>query len=404
MKIFMVTFAYPEYITYLYDKNPDLAGKPFAEQKEFFRLDSYGKEEFWGGALAKYGYEFREANMNAEPMQKAWASERGFTADPIHIVIRQIKEFAPDILWYNYHDEPSLRKILAEIPPVRLIISSVGSALQKTGLWKHIDLVLSCAPETIEKLSAQGVYARQLHHAFDGRINERLKDMGKPYDISFSGKIIRNVEFHLIREQILEYLANEMELVIFSPSAHIGLTEFFKYTAKMFLYGTSRVLMKTKPTRKLMDKIKVYNKVTKWDGKPLPPINKKLKPFLKPPVFGLDMYQTVKNSKIALNIHADSSPRYASNVRMFEIPGPGACLLTDWKQNIGELFEPDKEVVTYKSPEECLEKAKWLISHPAEMEAIARAGQARTLKNHSYTARAERLDEIIRTALKAKSS
>jgi spore maturation protein CgeB len=86
-------------------------------------------------------------------------------------------------------------------------------------------------------------------------------------------------------------------------------------------------------------------------------------------------------------------------MRLFETTGVGTCLVTDWKSNLGELFEPDREVVTYRSAEECVDKVKWLLEHPAEREDIARSGQSRTLKDHSFAQRAVQLDQIIRREL-----
>jgi spore maturation protein CgeB len=84
---------------------------------------------------------------------------------------------------------------------------------------------------------------------------------------------------------------------------------------------------------------------------------------------------------------------------MFEATGVGTCLLTDWKEHIADLFEPDEEVVTYKSAEECIEKAKWLLENPAERERIAKAGQKRTLRDHTFENRVELFDAIIKKQL-----
>ena len=46
-------------------------------------------------------------------------------------------------------------------------------------------------------------------------------------------------------------------------------------------------------------------------------------------------------------------------------------------KNMGALFAVDTEAVTYRSEEECIEKLRWLIAHPAERKAIAAAGQQR---------------------------
>jgi spore maturation protein CgeB len=86
-------------------------------------------------------------------------------------------------------------------------------------------------------------------------------------------------------------------------------------------------------------------------------------------------------------------------MRLFEATGVRTCLLTDWKENLSELFEIDREVVTDKSVNECIEKVEWLLENPQERELIAKAGQARILKDHTFAQRAVQLDEIIRKAL-----
>jgi spore maturation protein CgeB len=130
-------------------------------------------------------------------------------------------------------------------------------------------------------------------------------------------------------------------------------------------------------------------------------VSHKLRPYLKPAVYGVDMLQALADSKLTLNAHADTSIRYASNMRLFEATGAGACLLTDWKENIPQLFEPDREIVAYRSRAECIEKIRWLLDHPAEYEAIGKAAQARTLRDHTYAKRAEMVDAIIKDKLRS---
>jgi spore maturation protein CgeB len=82
-------------------------------------------------------------------------------------------------------------------------------------------------------------------------------------------------------------------------------------------------------------------------------------------------------------------------MRLFEATGVGTCLITDWKKNLQQLFEPDKEIVVYESAEEMVEKTKWLLNHPREREEIASAGKERTMKDHTYARRAEQLNLYI---------
>ena len=80
----------------------------------------------------------------------------------------------------------------------------------------------------------------------------------------------------------------------------------------------------------------------------------------------------------------------------------GACLLTDWKVNLPEMFEPDVEIMTYRSADECAEKTNYLLAHQDELAAIAAAGQCRTLRDHTYLNRSEQLAEILRELISGK--
>jgi spore maturation protein CgeB len=115
------------------------------------------------------------------------------------------------------------------------------------------------------------------------------------------------------------------------------------------------------------------------------------------------MYSQLQRSKIALNIHIDMAEQYAANMRLYEATGVGTMLLTDWKTNLHELFELGKEVVAYRSTGECVEMVKYYLAHDAEREAIARAGQQRTLSEHSYYHRMQELTEILSRYLNHKA-
>jgi len=67
-------------------------------------------------------------------------------------------------------------------------------------------------------------------------------------------------------------------------------------------------------------------------------------------------------------------------------------LLTDAKVNLPCLFEPDQEVVTYETPAEAVGKLKQLLADPQAAVAIAARGQARTLREHSYS---QRMAELV---------
>ena len=82
-------------------------------------------------------------------------------------------------------------------------------------------------------------------------------------------------------------------------------------------------------------------------------------------------------------------------MRMFEATGMGTCLLTNSGDNIRDLFEPDLEVVTYSSDEDCIEKLDYLINNPKIAKEIGERGQKRTMKSHLLKLRCECISEEI---------
>jgi spore maturation protein CgeB len=109
---------------------------------------------------------------------------------------------------------------------------------------------------------------------------------------------------------------------------------------------------------------------------------------LRGEVWGDDMYQALRRSRITLNSHIDLVGRDAANMRLFEATGVGAFLLTDFKENLHTLFAPGREVAAWHSVDACLSAIDRYLADHATRTAIAQAGQARTLAQHTYRHRA----------------
>lgn len=399
MKLLRITTHYPSYIKDFYLRNPGLSDKSYNEQKTILDTDAFGWSDSWFHSLSPLGYEVMEVSKNVEPMQRTWAGENDLhnptSLNLEEIAFAQVKKFKPEVLWIDDLSGKLLKRIRSDVPSVRLVLGWVGSAMLQTEIWRQTDLVLSCAQESVDRLRSAGIAAAQLHHGFDPRINARLKNGPKTIDFSFIGQLIRSNQFHLHRDRLLEKLSSEMEILIFSPSANINWRETGTAILMMACYDVANILKNCGLSNSSIKIIPAIGKAAHWPFRPVLPVNRKIKPFMKDPLFGLKMFQILRDSKVNLNIHADSSPVFASNMRLFESTGVGTCLLTDWKGNIGQLFEPDKEIVVYKSFDECLEKAKWLLGHPKERDEIGLAGQKRTLKDHTYANRAVELHHLI---------
>ncbi|MNW17774.1 hypothetical protein D3C71_2170770 [compost metagenome] len=73
--------------------------------------------------------------------------------------------------------------------------------------------------------------------------------------------------------------------------------------------------------------------------------------------------------------------------------------MTDRKDNLHELFEVGREIVAYSSKEEAGELVCHYLEHPDEAAQIAQAGQARTLREHTYAQRMQELLPILKRHL-----
>ena len=114
------------------------------------------------------------------------------------------------------------------------------------------------------------------------------------------------------------------------------------------------------------------------------------------------MYKILAESKIVINRHGAVADGFSVNFRMFEATGMGALLLTEQGKNTSDLFEPGKEILTYKNTDDAVQVIKNALADPESYQSIALAGQHRTLTEHTYEKRSRVIDGVLRQLL-AKS-
>ena len=66
-------------------------------------------------------------------------------------------------------------------------------------------------------------------------------------------------------------------------------------------------------------------------------------------------------------------------------------MLTNYCAETAELFEEDREIVMFKTPEELVEKAAYYLTHEKEREEIARAGRRKVLNCYTYEKKLKQL-------------
>jgi spore maturation protein CgeB len=143
---------------------------------------------------------------------------------------------------------------------------------------------------------------------------------------------------------------------------------------------------------------------TEWpEGKPFDKLVQEKGRRLTPEEY-MKIFQA---SDINLNLHSstekdgvDPSGDFV-NPRTFELAAAGAFQLCDHRSLLPDLFEPDREIIIYRSIAELKEKIEFYSSNKAEREMVVRRGQQRALKEHTY---AHRLRDMLALVYSSKYS
>ena len=261
--------------------------------------------------------------------------------------------------------------------------------------FKAFDFMIVCSPRFSIEFQKSGLRVHTLLNAFEDSLLDKIKiDNNYPeVDFSFIGSFIPGSEVHTLRQQVVDQLKkSKINLDIYAHILKISPMDLF-FRRSAFI---SAQVMKGLKLDSLAKSLPGIKKAYFLSELPRNPKNiSAISSIAKPPVYGLEMFKAISRSKIGFNMHGEAAGDYAANVRLFEITGVGSCMITDWKKNLNEIFEIDKEVVSFTSSEECIEKIKWLLDHPQKREEIAIAGQKRVLKDHTFKIRASQLNEII---------
>ncbi|NDV46028.1 hypothetical protein D0T49_03105 [Paludibacter sp. 221] len=356
IKIYKAFPAYLEYLNLFYSKNIDLNKQSYIYQKSKLIDDNFPWLFSWEVNNIDENVEIFETIHNCESLQKAWLTENTDIKDwQFEIVCEQIKKIQPDICVIYPPELFDLKKTEVIRGLVRhdiLIGGYDGMNRKNIELYGGYDFVITCSDYISEYYRKKGMLSYVLNFAFDERVLNKIRTDTPPYfDVGFSGSIYKSI--HDTRYTLLKEITKSAKVEIRSDF-HVNL-----YTKRQL--------------RQLVKKRNFDDFLGQWR------INK----YNKGPVFGQDMYQFLRDSKISLNMHGDKIT-FAANVRLYEITGVGSCMLTDWKENITNIFIPDKEIITYSSVEEAVDKIVFFKKNDRLRKKIATAGQHRTLNEYTY--------------------
>jgi hypothetical protein len=390
VRVLILNADYPRFLSWLYRREPGLEHATYTAQMAARNASLFGVADFYSRNFAKLGHVAADIHINNAWMQAAWAHEHGIAVEPppppgtaarsvvpprLHravapfkpvlrplarriglsprldaqsegVLLAQIEEFKPDLVLNQdvFHIDTRLAGRIKQIGKP-ILVGQVGIEPSRGEDWSVYDLMISQLLRIVESFRKVGVRSEVVHLAFEPEILDVLPaPPSRSIDVSFVGAVSAD---HLQRVAQLEVVARRYDLKLFGSGLHS-----------------------------------------------LPP-SSPLHRCYQGEVWGVDMYQALRASRVTLNSHIDMAGREAGNARLFEATGVGVFLLTDLKDNLHSLFEPDREVAAWRSADECVAMIDRYLAGEGEREAIAKAGQARTLSSHTFHRRVADIVQFV---------
>jgi hypothetical protein len=364
VKVIIVDAYYPRFLAHALE-GMSCTSLGYDEMLALLLAKRFGTADFYSRHLRELGVDARDIIFNCAPLQQRWAEENGLArnrsaallsrmpvlrrwvrddAGLMAIAVQQIVKQRPDVLYLQDLNlfPPAVLRSLKKA--VGLVVGQIASPLPAPDFLQPLDLILTSFPHYVDRFRAMGLASEYFRIGFDPIVLEDLGPVKRSRPCTFVGGLS---PAHAGRTRFLEALAREVEI------------EFFGYGAETL--------------------------------DPSSPIV----PHHRGGAWALDMYRVLAESVLTVNVHIDVAEQYANNMRLYEATGCGAMLVTDAKENLAELFAPGAEVVAYRNTGEAVEQIRYYLDHPDEAAVIARAGQTRTLREHTYQQRMEELLHIL---------
>ena len=331
--------------------------------------------DFWSRAASEgSGLELMEVVLNCKPLQEQWAVENGLVVEGAdwmrRILCEQVRRFDPEVLIFHdqeYLDADFQAEVLRHCHP-RLVVAWDGIARCDAARFANCHLVLTNFPFVRDFYRNAGLRSEVLPYSFHADIAEQIGTLERIYPLTFAGSLVVRSDLHVRRLRLVGELAKRFPLTVRATGSILQ----WKWTER-----TQRRRLRHFHWSEAMD---VHRLGRANLGA----------------VHGLPMYRFFGESLVTFNVHIDNARNVASNMRLFEASGMGACLLTDGADGMEDYFEADSEVVLYGSPAEAVEKARWLLDNPEKARAIGEAGFQRTMRDHTFKKRIPLLESLLR--------
>lgn len=363
MKICYLTSYYPPFIDALCLKHNNFNNLNYDESLSLILSELYADTGAIYYYSKLYGNDASIIIQNFEILQKKWAVENNISFTDLNwieiVAIEQIKKLKVDFFYtesINAHSAYFFNEVKKH---VKLVFAWISFPFEDLPNLKFIDLIFTSSKHYQIKFKKMNLVSEYMLPAFDIRVLGKLNSQKKTIPFSFLGGIS---DVHKNRWEALNFLAKNTDI-------------------KIWGYGIPKISGNKFQQFLKKDKFSIIRK--KHFGE----------------LWGIEMYETLKNSLISFNIHEDLLKGDVGNMRMFEATGVATALLNDYGNNINDLFIPDKEIIVYNSLEEALEKLNFYLQNPKFAIEIGENAQKRTLKEYNYTNYTQQMMSFINKKL-----
>ncbi|PTY04676.1 hypothetical protein DB347_18365 [Opitutaceae bacterium EW11] len=120
------------------------------------------------------------------------------------------------------------------------------------------------------------------------------------------------------------------------------------------------------------------------------------------PASGEELLRTLRGASVAVGVnrfpsfrHPFDTPASYSRLRDIEAPMTGACYVTEWAPGLDRLYDLEKEVLAYRTPEELAATVGGLLADAERRKALRQAAQRRALSEHTIARSIGRISAFL---------
>lgn len=321
----------------------------------------FGTSSFYSMHLRQQGWDAIDIIANHRALQDRWFTENDWDTRYHSQLSQQIEAFNPDVVFLQ---DLSIGYDSGD----RVVAAQCSCPWPGDEAIKRCDVICTSFPHYVDRIQKLGVKAYYVPLAFEPSVLD--KEELEVWSHGCSKEVIAGRSIERQREIDVAFVGG-----VGTPS---------HWSAGM----------------KLLEKVaeEIPTACFYGYGYDLLPSSSPIRKKYKGPAWGRDMYQVLQRSKIVINRHGEVAQGYANNMRLYEATGCSAMLLTEDAPNLNALF-PSGTVVPYFNPSDAVAKIRHYLAHDDEREAIAKAGQAHTLENHTYEKRMKHVSDILKAHL-----